>query len=363
MEKENVKTRESNIELLRVISMVMIFVYHYCVHGSILKVGSYTINKLVALFLSIGGRVGVNLFILIMGYFMINSKFKIKKLLKLMLQVFIYSILLAVISVYRLQTNFKAINIYLKPILYNGYWFVTAYVTTYIFSPFLNKLVKVLKKENCKKLIIIGGFILSIIPTVFSITFIYTDLIWFVYMYIIGSYIGEYDIKFKNKKTPLIVSILYLIVTYGTIIVTIALNKYFNKNFDIMHFTGLYSTLGLIGSICLFIVFKNINIKSNKIINFLAKVSFATYLLSDHTLYKNIFWTMDCKTQVFDQVPVYMFIGHILLCTIGIYIVASILETIRIYLIEKPLFKIKIFDKYFNKIDDWMNINIDKSKA
>ena len=82
MEKENVKTRESNIELLRVISMVMIFVYHYCVHGSILKVGSYTINKLVALFLSIGGRVGVNLFILIMGYFMINSKFKIKKLLK-----------------------------------------------------------------------------------------------------------------------------------------------------------------------------------------------------------------------------------------------------------------------------------------
>ena len=52
-----------------------------------------------------------------------------------------------------------------------------------------------------------------------------------------------------------------------------------------------------------------------------------------------------------------MFIGHVLLCTIGIYIAAAIFETIRIYLIEKPLFSIKKFDKYFNKFDEWINVN------
>lgn len=359
MEKENIKTRESNIELLRIISMVMIFIYHYCIHGSIFKVGSYTINKLVGYFLAMGGRVGVNLFILIMGYFMVKSRFKIKKLLKLMLQVFLYSVLLAILAVYRYQSDFDTMDIhyYFKPILYNGYWFVTAYAATYIFSPFLSRLVKTLKKKNCQKLIIVGGLVLSILPTVFDISFIYTDLIWFVYMYIIGAYIGEYNIEFKSKKTPVIVSILYPIITYGTIIISIAINKYFNKNLDVIHFTSLYSTLGLIASICIFDIFKNIHIKSNKIINYIAKISFATYLISDHTLYKRIFWTLDFKTQVFDQVPVYMFIGHVLFCTIGIYIIAAILETIRVYLIEKPLFKIKILDKYFDKIDNWMNIN------
>ena len=78
---ETKKIRESNLELLRIISMISIFIYHYCVHGGILEVGSYTINKSVALFFSIGGRVGVNIFILIMGYFMVKSQFKIKRII------------------------------------------------------------------------------------------------------------------------------------------------------------------------------------------------------------------------------------------------------------------------------------------
>lgn len=105
------KMRESNFELLRIIAMMFIFVYHYINYGGILNVGSYTINKLIALFLYSGGRVGVNIFILIMGYFMINSKFKIKKVFKMMFQVFFYSVILAILSVYRLNSNFEATSI------------------------------------------------------------------------------------------------------------------------------------------------------------------------------------------------------------------------------------------------------------
>ena len=110
--KANLKEgRESNIELLRIVSTLFIFVYHYMIAGAISEVYVYTNNKIVALFLSTEGQVGVNIFFLITGYFMINSKFKIRKLLKLFLQVFFYSVGLALLELYTSQLSFKDMNV------------------------------------------------------------------------------------------------------------------------------------------------------------------------------------------------------------------------------------------------------------
>ena len=356
---ETKKIRESNLELLRIISMISIFIYHYCVHGGILEVGSYTINKLVALFFSIGGRVGVNIFILIMGYFMVKSQFKIKRIIKLILQVLFYSIILAVISVYRLHSNFEIIDInsYFTPVLTHVYWFVTCYVIVQFLSPFLNKAIINLKQRNCMKLIVLNTIILSILPTIFpKINLASSQITWFIHMYIIGGYIREYDFKFKNKNIAKLISIGYPIIAYLTIIISILLNKYFNLQLDIMYYIGLYSFIGLIGSIGIFVFFRDIKIKENNIINFFAKTSFVTYLISDHVLYRDIFWTLDLKVQQFEQAEVYKFVFHIILSVVYIYIVSSIIETIRIKLIEEPIFKIKVLDKYYEKIDNWMNI-------
>ena len=85
--------------------------------------------------------------------------------------------------------------------------------------------------------------------------------------------------------------------------------------------------------------FKNLKINSNKIINLFAKTSFAIYLFHEHILYRNILWTMDLKTQVYEQSPFYIFIGHILLSTFVVYLLISFIEIIRINLLEKPIFK------------------------
>lgn len=355
--KEN-KMRDSKFELLRILSMMSIFIYHYINYGGILNVGSYTNNKLIALFLYSGGRVGVNIFILIMGFFMINSKFKIKKVLKMTFQVFFYSILLAVIAVHRLQSNFKVISIneFFTPILSSLYWFATYYIIVYLVSPFINKLIKSLGKEGCKKFIISATVILSVIPTIsYRVTFATEFFTWFVFMYIIGAYIKEYNFEFKNPKTALIITICYPIVAFFTVIVSILINKYTSLNVDITHFHGLYCILTLIGSIGIFMLFKNLHIKGNKIINFFGKTSFAVYLLHDHLLYRNILWSMDLKTQLVEQSPAYIFVGHLFVSMIIIYLIASFIEFLRVTLLEKRLFKIKVFDKYFDRFDNWYN--------
>ena len=66
---------------------------------------------------------------------------------------------------------------------------------------------------------------------------------------------------------------------------------------------------------------------------------------------------MDIKTQVYEQSPFYIFTGHLLLSTIIVYLLVSIIEWLRIFLLEKPVFKIKIFNKYFDRFDKWYNIS------
>ena len=51
-----------------------------CYIPSITFDNGITINKMIIQFLSIGGEIGVNCFILISGYFLVDSQFKTKKL-------------------------------------------------------------------------------------------------------------------------------------------------------------------------------------------------------------------------------------------------------------------------------------------
>mgnify|MGYP002852928419 CR=1 FL=1 len=72
--------RKSNIELLRIISMLMIIAYHLYIHG-VRRIGLVSadlqnflndnvINKVFSMVFAPGGEIGVGLFFMITGYFL-----------------------------------------------------------------------------------------------------------------------------------------------------------------------------------------------------------------------------------------------------------------------------------------------------
>lgn len=89
--------RYSNIELLRIIAMFMIIMHHYAIHGFSQMELEYNKDKIVIDFFVLGGKVGVNLFIIISGYFMVDSKITLQKILKFMGQVWCYSVTIFVL--------------------------------------------------------------------------------------------------------------------------------------------------------------------------------------------------------------------------------------------------------------------------
>lgn len=87
IEREVERMRESNIELLRIVSMVLIIMHHFSVHGTFPFTPELTFNKVFLQVFGLGGKAGVVAFVMITGYFMVSSSFKLHKFGKLVGQI------------------------------------------------------------------------------------------------------------------------------------------------------------------------------------------------------------------------------------------------------------------------------------
>lgn len=70
--------RMSNIEILRIISIIMIIMHHYVLNTEAIYTEK-SLNYYISHFFFIGGKLGVNVFVLISGYFLVNKKKSLKK--------------------------------------------------------------------------------------------------------------------------------------------------------------------------------------------------------------------------------------------------------------------------------------------
>ncbi len=343
----NKTNRKSNIELLRIIAMFLIISFHY-VYKSGYVFDKLNYNALVVKIFYFFGELGVNLFLLITGYFMINGKFKIKKLIIIILEVnfyYLFSLLIAnKLGVYLITTK-KSMILSLFPIIFNKYWFITAYVLLYIFSPYINKLIKNLTKLEYQKLLLLSLLIYSIIPTVFGIFYnntetllYYSRFIWAIIVYMIGGYIYSYGIKIYDTKlrTLCIAIISFLIMILG-IIVIYRYENIFKKigTTEVSYFWPPNTIPMVILSVSVFELFLKMDIGYNNVINKLASTTLGVYILHDgilnHYMWQNIFKT---KMNLNSKFSLFYILGTAVL----IFCLGAGIDLIR-QLIEKNVMK------------------------
>ena len=337
--------RQSNFELLRIISMILIILYHMVLYNGLIWGNSY--NWCYALFMN-GGKVGVALFIMITGYFMYSRDVKISKLVKLEGQVLFYSLLSLFIfmRVGSRQIIGNDIAKSLFPNLLNTYWFYSGYFALCLFIPFVNKAIRVLKENEFRKLLILGFIFLILIPTLVIYNNSITGAIYLLYYYLLGSYIGMFGSKLVTKLRYLLLGI---VISYvGMILFSYMMFKLSLTNYNlsgyIFSITNISSVLVFIVSVCMFLLFKQIKIKSSKIINLFGSVSFGVYLFHDNFLMRDILWNNIFKIGLWNCNI--MFIFHGILVAIFIYVVFGIVEYFRSLIMDKFLFN-KISNKFF----------------
>ena len=290
IEKSNNK-REIKFELIRILSMMLIIMTHYCTHGKV----TYVLcpNRIIGDFIWVSGNMCLNLFMMLTGYFMVNGKFKIKKLLNIECQVLFYSIILGLVGIIvdPARINMNNILKMLLPTTSATYWFVSTYIIIYALSPYLKKLINQLNKKQFKILLAIIS-IVFILPT-FSTLLIFPTTLQnlcvnkitvCIFAYLIGAYIKKYDITlFKNRNyINIILNLVGIFVILG--LYEIVQNENLGQQ---------YSPISLLTSVVTFMFFKNLNLdktesktklnrnlkeKIDRAILFLSKSSFGVYL-------------------------------------------------------------------------------------
>ena len=370
------KERNSNIELMRIVSMIFIIIYHINMHaGFETPTGFIKILMSILVCLIV---VHVNSYVLVTGYFQSKSSMKLGKVIKLNNSVWFYKVLYLVIFLILIKcTN---IPIYseispvdtlktLMPFDYGIYWFVDCYLVLYIISPLLNIIVKNTNKRQNFMILVALFVLISCIGTFGKDEIIYTrnghSLISFIFLYFIGAYLAKYPIEKEkllkntnNTQRRLLYLFLYLffaMLTFlfkevantflvgGTLsheIGTILSNQYLNYTSPSILFSSIFYVL----------FFTTLNIKSKKI-NSISKYIFGVYLVHENKLlFENMY-----KWIGFDKIQYTSFklIMIILLLAIVILIVSLFIEFLR-QLLFKFIYNRKILIKFRKKYQDYV---------
>lgn len=358
--------RNSSIELLRIISMALIVFHHFNVHGiykmfiknlsSINYLDIPTTNHLISAFLSSGGKIGVDVFMIISGYFMINSKFRKNKFYAILLQMWFYSILFFTINMF---THWTAITPHLIlisffPFLYNGYWFITAYLILYLFSPFINQFLKSLNKKTFQKLIFLIIILVFTIPTILpdAMHLLDNGIIITGSCYIIGAYLRLYSIhlkRYSNKQIGMFFTILSIFILSLSFILIEFIGRTLNQNNILQHinfFTGSNSLFVLCLSIGLFIIFNNHRPFYNKSINTISSTTLGIYLIHENTLARFGLWKHIVNPTALINYPSIQFFIFSILIPIVIFFTCFGIEYLRIIVFKKIKHIISLTPKF-----------------
>lgn len=275
-------TRQSNMELARVLSMLFVLVFH----ADFLSLGwptqSDSINEPIStvfkLLIESATVICVDSFVLISGWFGIKPT--VKKGIKLILTVLFYSIaIFIVLAIIKGPETITIDSIKNTLLLSTGYWFIKCYLLLLILTPALNLLVETADEPVFRKVLIA----LALFQTVFgwsNATFDYHhgySTLLFIFLYLLGRYVRKYPIKLLEKRA--ICLLLYIVLSVVMTVFTYAATRFEAIPSSLVWYSFNYlNPFVILSAISFMLFFTKLNLKS-KAVNWIASSCLAVYLI------------------------------------------------------------------------------------
>lgn len=300
--------RDSRIEVLRLVAMFSILVCHFTIHSGWNLQASGGWQGAFANMLVEFAQIGVVIFFLISGYFLVNKPFSWLRLFKTWIQVFLYSVLcFFLVTIGYVSGHFSsvasqyqghmwiitAIDSFL-PVLTREYWFITAYVIMLLLSPFLNLLMRHARKTEIRFLII-GLVIASALMLVgLGQTAPFSATTYAITCYLIGAYIRTYREDCQTIRW-------YFLLISGILLVAwlVITNYLASLNFTILRVFGWDNIINnrtpeiIFGTLVFaYITSHDEHQWSSPFINYCATGVFGIYLLHESHPGYIVFWSI-----------------------------------------------------------------------
>lgn len=306
MSKET--SRQSNIELLRILAVIGVIILHLnsgAYGGGFYNADRFTACQFVMVLFEVIAISSVDIFVLITGYFMTGKKRSdISKPLRLILNLFVIALIVYIIQL--IVSGGKPPSNHLINYIAPDYWFLFVYFGLVIFSPFINKLWDSLSSQNKRKLMLLLFLLLSVIPEIMDLFMLagvtvislsgdqsgYT-LVNFIFMYLIGCFIKELEnnkdaAKQKaakilhvsaSKLKKQIFPVMFVIDTLF-LLAAVYIEAWLRGSQPVSTVLFNYNNpLVVLQAVFAFLTFRYVKIPDNKAVNFIAKGVFFVYIL------------------------------------------------------------------------------------
>lgn len=335
--------RNSSIELLRIIAMLCIVCHHFVVYGNFeFEKISFGINKFMLDNLALG-KLGVNIFIIISGYYLIKSNLHKEKIVRLILDVQFYALVMYSFCVAAGVEEFSSNSLFhsFTTIIYGEYWFFTAYIVLFLIAPYINILLNNLTRGQHLKLILILVFLSCFISDFMYGKVYINQLGVFIMLYCIGAFIRLYPEGILDKKY------IGVLCVFSSMFMFVL----FNLSKELAGIKGEYHyasqhILILAWSIGMFIMFLQITIPCSKIINTISSATFGIYLIHDNPHMRSFLWETVFKNAEYTYSK--LFPVHMIKSVLTVFVICLIIELLRkavIHILTLCISSIKNFIK------------------
>lgn len=336
--------RNANIELLRILSMLMVTMLHALGKSDLLRPmePSLSANGWIAWIfetLSIGA---VNIFMLITGYFLVDSRFKPRRFVSLIMQTVFYSagaflVFFALGLLSAEERDIYHVLQYLLPVHMDVFWFITAYITLYMVIPLISAGLKALSAKQLGTVILCLVAYQSLFKTVLPFALAVDDkgysFLWYLTVALIGAYLKLFGLKHLTasvKGTLLYILSAVLILAEGIVLQLIntrtgRLTDLLRVSYGYNHLLVLTLSLGIFAAL---VKAKPIGGIASKVICAISPFVLGVYLLQENMVLRYRWQDWFLLRDSFDS-PVGTFVFRLLAAVIVMFAAGIAVDFVR----------------------------------
>lgn len=347
--------RNSNLELLRIIAMLMIVAHHFEVYGVGFSTGQTLTDYYNSIFISFG-KVGVVLFMMISAWFLCDKKVKKSRIISVWLKTLIYSATIGfIIKLFApsLIPAGKRLLFNFLPISTCHYWFVTAYIFVLVISPVLNMVVEKLSKYQLRHLLLFFVVMWGVIYSFTEVQALFSGFLELTFVYLLTAYLKRHY-KLKTKRYYFF-AVLFLLLCH---LFSVALGTFLPEALQVrlnisgpLHFVYSMYPVVLFLSVEIFLLFLTLKPRYNARINCISSLTFDVYLVHEHAYVRNLFWHV---LFVYHPTwPLVVKIAYSLFIVVVAYITFSaigLLYKVTVFRFVEKMKLVESIDKFSDKV-------------
>lgn len=347
-------TRSSNLELLRILCMLLIIGDHLTGQSGI---ADYTTlpSSFAFCLIGCGSRIACSVFVLIGGWFLCEQPYKTRRPLSLWLSLWLYTVPVTLLcKLAGLDVSWGALRWAAFPASTRQLWFISDYLLLLLCVPLLNRLLRGLSRPAHRGLLAVLAVPLIVYPTLFGENGAVSDTAWmFLYEYLLIAYLRRWPdnrlahlLQHRAAALGLGLWLPLLNTILRAVLETRGLTD--GKAFQYMAYyrTALGALPNLLAALALFYLFKGLDLGCVRWVNALAGTTLGVYILHQVPAFRGFLWNglLQAEAQ-------HGSVGYTLLAILAVFLGCAAVDALRTALVMRPLENTRPFKALCEKGD------------